>query len=226
MPPAPSIQPCLGATAIRSATRRSTLCPGADNQQFNQIVLQLPGVVQDGFGQFHVRDDHGNLQYRINGTILPEGIAVFGQTLSPRLIDKFSLLTGALPAQYGLRTAGILDITTKSGFKNGGEISLYGGSHDTIQPSIEYGGSTGSTNYFVSGRFTHDRLGIESVDGSSNPLHDKTDQGQAFGYVDHIIDDHDRISLVAGYSNDISRSPIRAGCTPMIRRGHTITSAG
>jgi len=196
-----SIQPSLGATAYTIGNATIRALPGADNQQFNQIVLQLPGVVQDGFGQFHVRDDHGNLQYRINGTILPEGIAVFGQTLSPRLIDKFSLLTGALPAQYGLRTGGILDITTKSGFKNGGAISLYGGSHDTIEPSVEYGGSTGSTNYFVSGGFRHNTLGIESVDGSSNPLHDTTNQGQAFGYVDHILDDHNRVSLVAGYSN-------------------------
>ncbi|POA46512.1 TonB-dependent receptor, partial [Pseudomonas sp. GW460-R15] len=80
--------------------------------------------------------------------ILPEGVAVFGQTLSPRLVERFDLRTGALPAQYGLRTAGIIDITTKNGFKNGGEVSLYGGTNDTIQPSFDYGGSTGKTNYF------------------------------------------------------------------------------
>ncbi len=40
---------------------------------------------------------------------------MFGQTLSPRLVDKVNILTGALPAQYGLRTAGVIDITTKSG---------------------------------------------------------------------------------------------------------------
>ncbi len=112
--------------------------------------------MQDGFGQFHVRDDHNGLQYRINGTILPEGLAVFGQTLSPRLVDKVNILTGALPAQYGLRTAGVIDITTKSGlFQNGGTASIYGGSHNTIQPSLTYGGSSGSTNYFVSGDYRH-----------------------------------------------------------------------
>jgi outer membrane receptor for ferrienterochelin and colicins len=202
-----SIQPSLGATAYLIDNATIHALPGGDNQQFNEIVLQLPGVVQDGFGQFHVRDDHSNLQYRINGTILPEGIAVFGQTLSPRLIEKFSLLTGALPAQYGLRTGGILDITTKSGLKNGGSVSLYGGSHGTIEPSIDYGGSTGSTNYFVSGSFDHNKLGIESVDGSSTPLHDTTNQGQLFGYADHIFDDHNRVSLVAGYSNQHFQIP-------------------
>jgi hypothetical protein len=182
--------------------------PGGANQQFNQILLQIPGVSQDGGGQFHVRDDHANLQYRINGTILPEGLAVFGQTLSPRLIDHFALLTGALPAQYGLRTAGIMDITTKSGlFAKGGQVSLYGGSHGSINPSFDYGGSSGDTNYFVSGDFKHNNLGIESVDGSSTPLHDKTDQAQGFAYVDHIVDPDNRISFLGGFANQHFQIP-------------------
>ncbi|WP_198351176.1 TonB-dependent receptor [Flavisphingomonas formosensis] len=207
-----SIQPKLGATSYTIDNATIQALPGGDNQQFNQIILQLPGVVQDGFGQFHVRDDHNNLQYRINGTILPEGLAVFGQTLSPRLIDHFSLLTGALPAQYGLRTAGIIDVTTKSGlFHDGGSVSLYGGSHGTIEPSIEYGGSTGSTNYFFSGDYRRDKLGIESVDGSSTPIHDRTKQLQLFGYVDHILDENDRISFVGGYSNQNFQIPDPSG---------------
>ncbi|HEY0270152.1 MAG TPA: TonB-dependent receptor, partial [Sphingomonas sp.] len=209
-----AIQPALGATSYGITNATIQALPGGDNQQFNQIVLQLPGVVQDGFGQFHVRDDHNGLQYRINGTILPEGLAVFGQTLSPRLIDHFALLTGAMPAQYGLRTAGVLDIHTKSGFDDAGQVSLYGGSHGTIEPSIEYGGSTGSTNYFVSADFRHDKLGIESVDGSSTPIHDKTDQAQVFAYVDHVISDTDRVSFVGGYSNQYFQIPNPDGLQP------------
>jgi len=209
-----SIQPSLGATSYGVDQATIQALPGGDNQQLNQLILQVPGVVQDGFGQLHVRDDHNGLQYRINGTILPEGLAVFGQTLSPRLINGFNLLTGALPAQYGLRTAGIIDITTKTGFDNKGEVSLYGGSHGTIEPSADYGGSTGSTNYFVSGSFTHNKLGIESVDGSSTPIHDKTNQAQAFGYVDHILGDGDRISFLGGYSNETFQIPNPEGLQP------------
>ena len=210
-----SIQPSLGATdyAISNATIQAL--PGGDNQQLNQVLLQVPGVVQDGFGQFHVRDDHNNLQYRINGIILPEGLAVFGQTLSPRLVEKFDLLTGALPAQYGLRTGGIVDITTKSGkLANGGQLSIYGGSHGTIEPSLEYGGSSGSTNFYVTGDYRRNDVGIESVDGSRAPLHDRTDQYQAFAYLDHIIDPEDRISLLTGYSNQNFQIPNPGGLHP------------
>jgi outer membrane receptor for ferrienterochelin and colicins len=129
--------------------------PGADNTLLNQVVLQAPDVVQDSFGQFHVRGDHNDLQYRLNGIILPEGISVFGQSLSPRLISSLQLITGALPAEYGLRTAGIIDMTTKSGvLQPGGSISLYGGSHETVEPSFDYGGSSGDLNYFVSGELS------------------------------------------------------------------------
>ena len=209
------IQPSLGASNYEITSATIKALPGGENQPFNQILLQAPGIVQDGFGQFHVRDDHNGLQYRINGTILPEGLAVFGQTLSPRLVDKVNILTGALPAQYGLRTAGVIDITTKSGlFQNGGTASLYGGSHDTIQPSLTYGGSTGRTNYFVSGDYRHSGLGIESVDGRSTPVHDKTDQYQAFAYVDHILDDRNRVSFVGGYSNQWFQIPNPVGQQP------------
>ncbi|WP_454885491.1 TonB-dependent receptor [Sphingomonas oryzagri] len=209
-----SIQPSLGATAYGVDQSTIQKLPGGLNQPLNQLILQVPGVVQDGFGQLHVRADHNGLQYRINGTILPEGLAVFGQTLSPRLINSFNLLTGALPAQYGLRTAGIIDITTKNGFQNQGTLSLYGGSHDWIEPAGEYGGSTGNTNYFVSGSYRHNRLGIESVDGSSNPLHDKTDQFDGFTYIDHILGDGDRISFMGGISNDQFEIPNPRGLQP------------
>ena len=210
-----SIQPSLGATTYTVTNATIQALPGGDNQSLNQIVLQLPGVTQDGAGQIHVRDDHNNIQYRINGVILPEGVAVFGQTLSPRLVEKLDLITGALPAQYGLRTAGIIDVTTKSGvFQNGGQASIYGGSHGTYEPSFEYGGSSGGSNFFVSGDFRRSQLGIESVDGRSTPVHDRTDQATLFTYFDRNLSANDRVSLVGGYSNQRFQIPNPVGLQP------------
>jgi outer membrane receptor protein involved in Fe transport len=209
-----SISPALGATTYEIGNATIQALPGGDNQQLNQIALQLPGVVQDGAGQFHVRDDHDNLQYRIDGTILPEGVAVFGQTLSPHIVENFDLKTGALPAQYGLRTAGIIDITTKSGIQNGGEVSLYGGSFDTIQPSFDYGGSSGNTDYFVSGSYKHDDLGIEAVSADRDQIHDATNQYQAFALVQHTFDPGNRVTVMGGYSNQDFQIPNPSGLHP------------
>ena len=131
------IQPTLGASLYDFRRESIEATPQGDNTPFNQLVLQAPGVTQDSFGQLHVRGDHANLQFRINGVQLPEGINVFGQTLQTRLANSISLITGSLPAQYGFRTAGILDIQTKTGTTNpGGSVSMYGGSHEWLQPSL------------------------------------------------------------------------------------------
>lgn len=222
-----SVEPSLGATTYTITNATIQALPQGDNQQLNQVLLQLPGVVQDGFGQIHVRDDHNNLQFRLNGVILPEGLSVFGQALSPRLIEKLDLITGALPAQYGLRTAGIIDMTTKSGvFNNGGQVSIYGGSHGTYEPSFEYGGSTGDTNFFVSGDFRRNQLGIESVDGSSNPSHDRVDQATLFTYLDKILSPNDRIAFTGGYSDGRFQIPNPRGLDGIVDgAGYTLAGA-
>jgi outer membrane receptor protein involved in Fe transport len=195
------IQTQTGASTYTLDSQAMAATPGGDNTLLNQVVLQAPQVAQDSFGQFHVRGEHNGLQYRINGIILPEGISVFGQSLDPRLISSMSLITGALPAEYGLRTAGIIDITTKSGIQTqGGAVSLYGGSHGEVEPSFAYGGGSGSFSYFVSGDFLRNDLGIESPDGSSNPIHDHSTQYHGFGYFENILDDENRVALMLGSS--------------------------
>jgi outer membrane receptor protein involved in Fe transport len=215
-----AIEPQLGASTYTISSDAIKAMPGGDNTALNQVILQAPGVVQDSFGQLHVRGEHNGLQYRLNGVILPEGLSVFGQALNPRLADKVELITGALPAQYGLRTAGIVDITTKSGvFQSGGAVSLYGGSHQEFQPSFEVGGSAGALNYFVSGSFLTDALGIESPDGRSTPLHDRTRQFEGFAYVEDIIDPSTRVSAILGTSDQTFQIPDLSGAVPSLLFG-------
>jgi len=208
-----SIKPNLGASVYTLGEAAIQNLPGGDNQPIQDIILQMPGVSQDQFGQFHVRDEHNGVQYRLNGVIIPESIAVFGQMLSPRLIQKLDLVTGTLPAQYGLRTAGIVDITTKSGLRDATTISLYGGSHATIEPSVQLSGSSGLTTWFVSGDFKHNDLGINAVNGAAHALHDQTNQANLFGYIDHILGDNDRVALTAGYANQHFQIPDPTGQT-------------
>jgi hypothetical protein len=191
--------------------------PGGDNQLLNQVIMQAPEVAQDSFGQFHVRGEHNGLQYRLNGIILPEGISVFGQSLDPRLISSMTLITGALPAEYGLRTAGIIDLKTKSGVIDpGGSVSIYGGSHGTVEPSFNYGGSAGRLNYFVSADFLRNDLGIESPDGRSTPDHDRTKQHHEFAYLEYILDESNRLSAVLSSSTGKFQIPNRGNQVPGI----------
>jgi len=212
-----SIQTQTGASTYVIDQEAIAAEPGGDNQLLNQVIMQAPDVAQDSFGQFHVRGEHNGLQYRLNGIILPEGISVFGQSLDPRLISSMTLIDGALPAEYGLRTAGIIDLKTKSGtIEPGGSISVYGGSHGEVTPSVNYGGSSGNLNYFVSGDFLRSDLGIESPDGSSNPIHDHTKQYHGFAYFEDILDEQNRLSMALSTSTGIFEIPNQRGLDPAI----------
>jgi outer membrane receptor for ferrienterochelin and colicins len=210
-----TIQTQIGASTYTFDSKAIESQPGGDNNPMNQVILQAPGVVQDSYGQLHIRAEHNALQYRLNGVILPEGISVFSQTLDPRLAGSVQLITGALPAEYGLVTGGIVDVHTKSGlFDSGGTVSMYGGSHDEIEPSASYGGSAGKWNYFVTGDYLEDNPGIESPDGSANPLHDHTSQYHGFGYAEDILDDDSRLAMVVGTSHDQFQIPDLFGQSP------------
>ena len=118
-----------------------------------------------------------------------------------------SLLTGTLPAQYGLRTAGVLDITSRSFAVPGGEVSLYGGSHQTFTPSIDYGGSFANSEYFVTARGIWNTLGLENATASPNAIHDWTQQGKLFGYASTLLDELTRLSFISAASYSAFQIP-------------------
>jgi outer membrane receptor protein involved in Fe transport len=211
------IQPSLGASVYSFSPQALQTIPQGANAPLNQVLLQAPGVAQDSFGQIHLRGDHANVQYRLNGVQLPEGLSVFGQALTSRFADSLSLITGALPAQYGFQTAGVVDIQTKTGRTDPGlAVSMYGGQHGWIQPSFEYGGSKGPLDWFVTGDYLQNQIGIENPAPTYGALHDQTDQFHGLLYVSGIIDPDTRISLIAGGFTGNYQIPNNPGQTPSL----------
>ena len=212
------LSPKLGAS-IYTIDRAAILAsPQGDNTPVDKLVLQLPGVNYDSAvsnPNFHVRGEYANVQTRINGLVLPEGVSGLGPTIDTNFIGSLSLLTGTLPAQYGGRTAGILDITSRTFSTPGGSVSIYGGSHSTITPSFDYGGSVGDTQYFFSGRGNWNNLGIENPTSTINAQHDHTDQGKFFGYVSTLLNQSQRVSVISGASYSAFQIPNNPNQMPL-----------
>ena len=215
-----NIQSNVGASTYTLDEQAIESLPQGENAPLNQVLLQMPGVNQDNLanGALHIRNEHLEVQYRINGVVIPDGASFFGQGLNPRFMQSMSLIDGAMPAEYGLRTAGVVDITTKSGvFQNGGSAEMYGGSYWTMQPSAEYGGNIEGYNYFVSGEFLHNDHGINSPTPNYDAVHDETNQEHGFGYLEKIINPNSKISAILGSFEGRFQIPNNPGQSIAIR---------
>ena len=196
------LNPETGGSVYRFSQQAIQALPQGGNTSTNSLLLQAPGVAQDSFGQIHIRGEHGEIQYRINGVELPEGVVSgFSQTFSPRFAQSISLLEGALPAQYGYHTAGVVQIQTKSGDSlNGGDIEMYGGQRYTLLPSFEVGGSQGKLSYYATGFYNQNSRGLEPPTPGPQAIHDFATIGNGFGYLSYILSPTTRLSWFGGFN--------------------------
>jgi outer membrane receptor protein involved in Fe transport len=211
-----SILPKIGANTYQIGRQQIEASPQGDNAPLDKVLLQAPGVTQDSAasGQIHIRNEHANVQYRINGILLPDGVAGFSQVLETNFIGGVAVVTGALPAQYGLHTAGLVDITTRTTQEPSGSVSIYGGSHGTITPSFQYGGTSGNTEYFFTGRYFESGLGIENPTSSYDAIHDDTRQEKFFSYVSTVLPGNARWTMITGASVSHYQIPNNPGQDP------------
>ena len=206
------LSPETGSSTYNIDQKTIDNLPQGSATPLNDVLLQAPGVAQDSYGQLHVRGDHADLQYRINGIIIPEGISGFGQTLDTHFVNSIDLLTGALPAQYGYRTAGVVNITTKAGdLGNGGRTSVMGGSNDTWEGNQEFYGSSGPASYYLTATYDQNARGLEPPTPGVDAIHDDTHQNKEFGYLSYVVNPDARISLLLGNATNLFQIPDNPG---------------
>jgi hypothetical protein len=191
--------------------------PQGVNTPINEVLLQMPGVVQDDEAQVHVDGEHEDLQWRVNGVMMPmDSFTGFGQIFNSFFVKSVSLVDGILPVTYGFRDAGVLDMVTKDGCSNpGGNVGFYGGQREWVQPSFEYGGCEGPLSYYVTGTWLHNNLAFSSATPGQTPIHNITNQGQFFGNYTYQINPLTKLSLITGVSVNNSQYPTSPGLPPL-----------
>jgi opacity protein-like surface antigen len=91
---------------------------------------------------------------------------------------------------------------------------VYGGSRQTSNYSIQYGGKTENTEYFFAGRYLQNILGIQNPTPFLNAIHDHTSQERGFAYVSTIIDPNTRLSFIGGTATSTFQIPNIPGQIP------------
>jgi len=203
--------------------------PQAEAAPLNQVMLQMPGVALDQNQEIHIRGEHMGIQYEMNGIMLPLDMntdPTFTQLLNSYLVESVSLLDGVLPARYGYRTSGVIDIQTKNGCDGAhNSFTMFGGQRDTAQGSFELGGCAGDFSYYLTGVFRQSNLGFSSAVAAPDPIHDAVTQGQGFAYLTYAPTDHLKLGLIAGMTLAFNQFPNRPNLAPQYQLDH-IDSAG
>ena len=63
--------------------------------------------------------------------------------------------------------------------------------------SAEYRGSLGRFNYYLSGDYLHNNIGITPAT-RDHPIHDDTSQGHGFAYLEYLLDSTSKVSAILG----------------------------
>jgi hypothetical protein len=158
------------------------------------IQQSLPGAVQAPTGEVHIRGQHAEYSYSVDGLPVPETQSEgMTELFDPRVIDRISFLVGDLPAEYSDALA-IIDVRTKiPATPFNANASGYVGSFNSSGQSLSFNAHTGDFAYFfaLSRKITDRRI--------DTPLpgifHDHGEDLFGLGKLQYIISSNDIIAL-------------------------------
>lgn len=177
LPPKKS-DPTAGQTVSRDKIKERT---GADNS-INNIIKTDAGVASDSAGQQHVRGEHADISYVVDGVPLPDTLSGRqGAVVVPSTIENLEVLTGGYAPEFGGQTAAILNIATLPSPKRPrADISLAQGSFDASNADVTVVGPIGKQASFVFDfSATRSRNAVEPQQPDEQTAHNA---GSSLGY--------------------------------------------
>ena len=144
----------------------------------NLLQENIMGAARAPTGEVHIRGQHGEFTYYIDGIPVPLG--VFGglnEVVDPKVIDRATFITGGFPAEYGGQMSAIIDLNNRvpTG-KFHLDASTYAGSYLTFNGAKPFSPGNGVTQASAG-----DTLGSRV-----GPFRALNSNGQALSISDHV----------------------------------------
>ncbi|MDT4896201.1 MAG: hypothetical protein QOH25_1278 [Acidobacteriota bacterium] len=111
------------------------------SRAIESIVASTPGFVTDDNGRMHPRGSESQVQYVVDGVPVTDNLsAIFSTSLDARTLRTVEVLTGGIPAEFGDKLAGVINVNTRSGLEmpTQGSISFSGGSFSTGEVGADF----------------------------------------------------------------------------------------
>ncbi len=173
------------------------------------VTLSSPGVSADSNGLFHGLGDHASNSFSIDGqSITDQQSKVFSNQLPSNSIQSMEVISGAPPAEYGGKTALVIQVTTRSGqgvTTPTGSISTSYGSFGSATAAIDlsYGGKNWGNFIEVDGLNTGRFLDPPEF----QVFHAKGNEENIFDRIDRNLTEKDSLHLNLNYSRSWFQTP-------------------
>jgi hypothetical protein len=144
----------------------------------NLIQENLMGAVRAPTGEVHIRGQHAEFTYYLDG--LPVPLGVFGglnEVVDPKVIDRATFITGGFPAEYGGQMSAVVDLNNR--VPTGSfhlDASTYTGSYLVFNGTKPFSPGTGSSS-IAHGDTLGSRVG---------PFRALNSNGQQLSISDHV----------------------------------------
>jgi hypothetical protein len=206
-----TIEPTTGNQVFEAETYHA-----APTARMTQLVQEnVLGAARAPTGEIHVRGQHGEFTYYVDGAPIPLG--VFGglnEVVDPKVTERATFLTGGFPAEYGGQMAAVVDIQNRVptgafhlDFSTYGGTYMPSGSKDSLftpnrfininGQSLSMSDHSGKLGWFISGsRQETDRRIDPPVPAI---FHNHGFDYFLYGKADYLLSDKDFLTLNINY---------------------------
>jgi len=184
---------------------------GAPTNTTSQILQQsIAGAARAPTGEVHIRGQHAEYTYYVDGVPVPSGISgSLNELFDPQVVNQIDFQTGGWDAEYGDKNAAIVNVTTR--IPEGrfhADASSYAGSFASSGEGLSMSGNAGKVGLFVSGARQVTDMRQEPVmfdTATFAPINFHNDGQDIFGFgkAQYVPSSRDVVSL------DVSRSRTR-----------------
>ena len=182
----------------------------APSRAIESIVASTPGFVTDDNGRMHPRGSESQVQYVVDGVPITDNLsAIFSTSLDARTLRTVEVLTGGIPAEFGDKLAGVINVNTRSGLEGPtqGGISFSGGSFSTGETAVDFSTHTKKLGFLtnLSASTSQRYLDPPTLDN----FHNFGRTGKAFFRLDYQFDANNSLRGVFNFGGSNFEVPNR-----------------
>lgn len=203
---------------------RSTIenLPGGDHTKMEDFLSEtVPGGVRGSQQRVYLNQNEFGIRYQVDGLLLPpQQSEALSEALSLRNVEHITVLSGALPAQFGERIFSLVDITTRSGAgQPQADVEIGYGSYRTFAPEGSLSGASrdGKFRYFMTANYWQTDRGLGTPEpksestqtqGSTDVYHDQAHSNNEFVKLDWLPNSRNQFSLLLSSSQSYYQIPV------------------